>query len=91
MLALVPSLVVAIDPNFSHRPIVNGEILYSNTVSMGAIAQQIRSSTYWKILDARPRQSNGQLLYRFKLINKSGKVMILTVNPRQPNLKKLVQ
>lgn len=60
-------------------------------VSFNEVVEQIRQHKSWQILDARSKQKESGLRYRFKLINSSGQVRIILIDPRNPNLGHLEQ
>lgn len=67
---------------------------YSRSVhiaTMEDVARMIRGHTQWEILDAKPRQRGSEMRYRFKLINSTGRVRIISIDPENPNLRKLQQ
>ena len=55
-------------------------------VSFSEVVERIRQHKSWQILDARSKQKKSGLCYRFKLINSSGQVRIILIDPRNPNL-----
>ncbi len=58
--------------------------------SVDDIARQIRQQHKWRILAAEPTIANEKTLYRFKLLNKQrGRVSVVVIDPKQPNLKTL--
>lgn len=57
--------------------------------SMDDVARMIRQKSRWEILEATPRQQGSTVHYRFKVINKTGKVKIINIDPKKPNLRKL--
>jgi len=59
--------------------------------SMDDVAKMIRKSSRWQILEAVPKKKGEVMRYRFKLINSTGKVKIINVDPLRPNLRKLEQ
>ena len=61
------------------------------TVSIHDVAKKIRQFKTWQILDARSNQKESGFLYRFKLINSSGRVKIINIDPKNPNLRRLEQ
>jgi hypothetical protein len=83
----VPGAVFALDANGGNGN--NGSTM--GAVTMDDVARMIRRTKNWEILDARPRQKGNETRYRFKLINSTGKVKIINVDPRKPSLKKLDQ
>jgi len=61
-------------------------------VSFNEVVERIRlRHKSWQILDARSKHEESDLRYRFKLINSSGQVRILLIDPRNPNLGHLEQ
>ncbi len=61
-------------------------------VSFNEVVERIRiRHKSWQILDARSRYKESGLRYRFKLINSSGQVRIILIDPRNPNLEHLEQ
>jgi len=62
----------------------------SGTSSMEDVARLIRK-TKWRILGAAPRREGSETRYRFKLISNTGKVKIISVDPKRPNLRRLEQ
>ena len=61
-------------------------------VSFNEVVEQIRRQhKSWHILDARSSRQESGLRYRFKLINSSGQVRIILIDPRNPNLGHLEQ
>ena len=88
-LALVCShAAIALDANANSG---NGGVNGVSHASMDDVARMIRRNKNWEILDARSRQNGDETRYRFKLINSTGKVKIIQVDPRSPSLKKLDQ
>lgn len=61
------------------------------TSSMDDVARMIRQNKQWEILDARQRHKGSETRYRFKVINNTGKVKVINIDPRRPNLRKLEQ
>ncbi len=59
--------------------------------SMDDVARMIRQNKQWEILDARQRNKGNETRYRFKVINSTGKVKVINIDPRRPNLRKLEQ
>ena len=61
-------------------------------VSMHDVAQKIRQSNTWQILDAKPKEKkSGYKFFQFKVINKKGQVKVINIDPNNPNLRKLEQ
>lgn len=83
---LVPGTATALDPNGGAQ---DGFSVSVDTTSMEDVARMIRRHKRWEILDARQRLKGSEMRYRFKLINNTGKVMIISIDPRNPNLRKL--
>ncbi len=82
--------VPATDSTFTVTgPAMNGSGQADRVYSVDEIAFQIRNHSVWDILGVSTIQQGKGFLYRFKLINPSGRVMILNVNPRRPNLTKI--
>ncbi len=84
---LLPGAALALDANAGNGNAGNG----ANPSSMDDVARMIRRNSQWEILDARSRQKGDETRYRFKLINNTGKVKVISVDPRKPNLRKLEQ
>ena len=61
------------------------------TVSFDEVVEQIRQHKSWQILDARSKQKGSGFSYRFKLMNSSGQVRIILIDPKNPNLGYLEQ
>ena len=61
------------------------------TVSFDEVVEQIRQHKSWQILDARSNQKGSGFRYRFKLMNSSGQVRIILIDPKNPNLGYLEQ
>ena len=61
------------------------------TVSFDEVVEQIRQHKSWQILDARSKQKGSVSRYRFKLMNSSGQVRIILIDPKNPNLGYLEQ
>lgn len=62
----------------------------AQTRSVDDIARQIRQQHKWRILVAEPTIANQKTLYRFKLLNKKrGRVSVVVIDPKQPNLQTL--
>ena len=60
------------------------------TVSMHEVARQIRQYKSWQILDASPRKlDSGDRILRFKLLHEKGKVIIINIDPKNPNFRRL--
>jgi hypothetical protein len=59
--------------------------------SIDDVARMIRENKKWQILEASPRQNGTVTRYRFKLINSTGKVKIISIDPKKPNLRRLEQ
>ena len=59
--------------------------------SMDDVARMIRQNKQWEILDARQRNKGNETRYRFKVINSTGKVKVINIDPKRPNLRKLEQ
>ncbi|NKB62818.1 MAG: hypothetical protein GKR95_12095 [Gammaproteobacteria bacterium] len=58
--------------------------------SIEEIANQIRRANQWRILDASPREDeSGFQYFRFKLLNKKGRVKVINIDPTKPNLGRL--
>ena len=58
---------------------------------MDEVARMIRQTRRWQILEAVPKKSGKKMRYRFKVINTTGKVKIISIDPLRPNLRKLEQ
>ncbi len=86
---LVPVPAAALDPNSGVAQ--DGFSVSVESTSMEDVARMIRRHKRWEILDARQRPKGSEMRYRFKLINNTGKVMIISIDPRNPNLRKLEQ
>ena len=61
------------------------------TVSFDEVVEQIRQHKSWQILDARSKQKGSGFRYRFKLMNSSGQVRIILIDPKNPNFGYLEQ
>jgi len=59
--------------------------------SIDDVARMIRQKKVWQILEARPSQEGSVIFYRFKLISNTGKVKIISIDPKRPNLRRLEQ
>ncbi|MBX2867142.1 MAG: hypothetical protein KTR18_00595 [Acidiferrobacterales bacterium] len=59
--------------------------------SMDDVARMIRQTRRWQILEAVPKKKGEKMRYRFKVINTTGKVKIISIDPLRPNLRKLEQ
>jgi hypothetical protein len=94
-LLLVPQLLlwsdatVALDVNVQNAQ--NVPAGQGIVTSMDDVARMIRQKKKWQILDARPRYDGATTRYRFKLLGKKGKVKIISIDPRKPNLRRLEQ
>ena len=86
---LVPGTAAALNPDGGVAQ--DGFSISVDTTSMDDVARMIRRHKRWEILDARQRLKGSEMRYRFKLINNTGKVMIISIDPRNPNLRKLEQ
>ena len=61
-------------------------------VSMHEVAEQIRRTETWQILEARPRhRKSGYRFFQFKVINQRGQVKVIDVDPHNPSLRRLQQ
>ncbi|MEM7195993.1 MAG: hypothetical protein AAF402_13670 [Pseudomonadota bacterium] len=58
-------------------------------VSIEEVANLIRKRKQWKILDAKPKQASQGNYFRFKLLGNNGKVKIINIDPKKPNLRSL--
>lgn len=86
MSALMPA--IALDANAQDN---NGKKKNGQSRSMDDVARMIRENKQWQILEASPRQDGSVTRYRFKLINSTGKVKIISIDPKRPNLRRLEQ
>ena len=86
MSVLVPA--IALDANAQSN---NGKKKNGQGRSMDDVARMIREQKQWQILEASPRQDGSVTRYRFKLINSTGKVKIISIDPKKPNLRRLEQ
>ena len=86
MSALMPA--VALDANAQGN---NGKKKNGQSRSIDDVARMIRENKQWQILEASPRQDGSVTRYRFKLINSTGKVKVISIDPKQPNLRRLEQ
>lgn len=84
LLVLTPAM--ALDANAQSNNSDQGQ---QASRSMDDVARMIRQKKRWQILEATPHQSGGVVHYRFKVINKTGKVKVINIDPRQPNLRRL--
>lgn len=87
LVALAPAM--ALDANAQSSQ--GDQSQQSNNPSMDDVARMIRQKKRWQILEATPQQDGSGLRYRFKVINKTGKIKVITIDPRQPNLRRLEQ
>ena len=86
LVALTPAL--ALDANAQS----NGQgAEQGSSRSIDDVARMIRKKKRWEILEATPTQNGSVMRYRFKVINQTGKVKIINIDPRQPNLRRLEQ
>ena len=69
----------------------NGKKKNGQAASIDDVARMIRENKKWQILEASPRQNGTVTRYRFKLINSTGKVKIISIDPKKPNLRRLEQ
>lgn len=69
----------------------NGKKKNGQGTSIDDVARMIRENKKWQILEASPRQNGTVTRYRFKLINSTGKVKIISIDPKKPNLRRLEQ
>jgi hypothetical protein len=67
----------------------NGKKKNGQGRSIDEVARMIRENKQWQILEASPRQDGSMTRYRFKLINSAGKVKIISIDPKKPNLRRL--
>ena len=88
---LLPDTSGALDANANSGNGANGNSNGVTHASMDDVARMIRRNKNWEILDARSRQNGNETRYRFKLIDSTGKVKIIQVDPRKPSLQKLDQ
>ena len=64
----------------------NGTVAFS----IDDVARQIRQYKSWQILDASPRKlESGDRILRFKLLHEKGKVIIINIDPKNPNYRRL--
>ena len=71
---------------------LDAETKGATTVSMHEVARQIRQYKTWQILDAASKQkASGNRYFRFKLLSSEGKVKIINIDPKNPNLRRLEQ
>ncbi len=88
--ALIGMLISMSMTNAADALDVNGSSANKGN-SMDDVAKMIRKSSRWQILEAVPKKKGEVMRYRFKLINSTGKVKIINVDPLRPNLRKLEQ
>ena len=88
MVLCAPSSVYALDANSGGNDQYN---FSAGKSSMDDVARMIRQNKQWEILDARQRNKGSEMRYRFKVINSTGKVKVINIDPRRPNLRKLEQ
>jgi len=83
---LVPAIALDANAQSNNSKQKNGQ---GN--SMDDVARMIRQNKQWQILEVTPRQDGSVTRYRFKLINSTGKVKIISIDPKKPNLRRLEQ
>jgi hypothetical protein len=83
---LVPA--IALDANAQSN---NSKQKKGQGSSIDDVARMIRQNKQWQILEVTPRQDGSVTRYRFKLINSTGKVKIISIDPKKPNLRRLEQ
>ncbi len=83
---LVPA--IALDANAQSN---NSKQKKGQGNSIDDVARMIRQNKQWQILEVTPRQDGSVTRYRFKLINSTGKVKIISIDPKKPNLRRLEQ
>ncbi len=86
LMTLVPVTSHGLDANSGGNDNYN-----LGTTSMDDVARMIRQNKQWEILDARQKYKGSEKQYRFKVINNTGKVKVINIDPRRPNLRKLEQ
>ncbi|MEA3290824.1 MAG: hypothetical protein U9Q71_00705 [Pseudomonadota bacterium] len=61
-----------------------------DSYSVDEVTRMIRERGGWKVLSAQTmRDEKGRANYRFKLLHRDGRVKVLSVDPRSPDLGKL--